>query len=494
MSCFDNLFTLKLKELKEVVQRYNSNLKLSGLNKSQLLCLIMKLKNTRHSDNYVLDRKDLSCFNDYTKLTIKDLKKEIIKYVPNMKITGLKKSELLCILFDFFYKKKMIKEKEYTISEEKKKRGAISTKEELDEHRAKQKKEHENFLKNFRSSVDEKLYQKIKKELEDEEKAKALKEEKLKVIREEEARLKALKEEEERLKALKEEEPEIKPIKKQPIENKQRDEFLKDVIEILGKLTGKVSQRVISQFNNKHKSGKDMIYDLIGARDFGFFPTPTHCLENNKRVVGLLKEAENILEPTCGIGNMINYAHKINPEAKIVGIEFLPKIYEIAKSLFPEDNIKILHKNFLEMKVEENEIDTILMNPPFANRNDKLFYMDFIFKSLSVMRQSDRHLCDMIVICPEIRMNKDVKNYHSFNTLNLIQDSNLSYNKFSSIYENITGSKLSKSDYKDIENNSLLWSYIGYDVEWEEIGDCTDFGGTGVKTKIYLFRQVKFSY
>ena len=142
MSCFDNLFKMKNKELKEVVERYNSNLKLSGLNKSQLLCLIMKLKNTRMADNYKLDRKDLSCFNDYNLMKVKELKNEIHKYVPTMKITGLKKADLLCILYDFFYKKKMIKEKEYTISKEKAKRGAISTIEELNELRQKQNKAH----------------------------------------------------------------------------------------------------------------------------------------------------------------------------------------------------------------------------------------------------------------------------------------------------------------------------------------------------------------
>jgi|LakMenE01Jun11ns_1017448.scaffolds.fasta_scaffold9886695_1 hypothetical protein len=115
MSCFNNIFSLKRPELVEYIERLNSNIKLTGLNKSELLCLIMKLKTMRLPDNYILNEKDLRCFNDYGKTKVSDLKAEIKKYVPSMKLTGLKKADILCILFDLFTKKKMIPEKEYIL-------------------------------------------------------------------------------------------------------------------------------------------------------------------------------------------------------------------------------------------------------------------------------------------------------------------------------------------------------------------------------------------
>ena len=142
MSCFDNVFNLKRPELVDYIKMRNSSIKLTKLNKSQLLCLIMKLKNMKQPDSYKLNEKDLKCFNNYGEAKVADLKTEIKKYVPSMKVTGLKRPELLCILFDLFTKKKMIPEKEYTV-EPTKEKGKFNR----EEWRAQQRKDYEEEMK-----------------------------------------------------------------------------------------------------------------------------------------------------------------------------------------------------------------------------------------------------------------------------------------------------------------------------------------------------------
>jgi len=151
MSCFNNIFSFKRPELVEYIERLNSNIKLRGLNKSELLCLIMKLKTMRLPDNYILNEKDLRCFNDYGKTKVSDLKAEIKKYVPSMKFTGLKKADILCILFDLFTKKKMIPEKEYILEPRKTGKNKQFSHEEW---RTLQKKNYDEEIKRINKNIE----------------------------------------------------------------------------------------------------------------------------------------------------------------------------------------------------------------------------------------------------------------------------------------------------------------------------------------------------
>lgn len=151
MSCFNNIFSFKRPELVDYIQMLNSNIKLSGLNKSELLCLIMKLKNMRLPDSYKLNENDLRCFNDYGKAKVSDLKTEIKKYVPSMKLTGLKKADILCILFDLFTKKKMIPEKKYIIEPRKTGKNKQFSREEW---WALQKKNHNEEIQRINKNIE----------------------------------------------------------------------------------------------------------------------------------------------------------------------------------------------------------------------------------------------------------------------------------------------------------------------------------------------------
>jgi type I restriction-modification system DNA methylase subunit len=167
------------------------------------------------------------------------------------------------------------------------------------------------------------------------------------------------------------------------------------VIDILGK--SKVSTRAFNQFEKKYKVPSQEISTLVSARNSGFFPTSVKCLDNFPIIKRLISQSSlNMLEPTMGLGSMIDYAYNINPELDITGIEWNPMIFKITERLFPDKHIKLEHGDFLQKNFDNNEFDLILMNPPFSWGNDSRYFVDFIFKALNVMKKSTQK-CNMIL-------------------------------------------------------------------------------------------------
>ena len=207
-----------------------------------------------------------------------------------------------------------------------------------------------------------------------------------------------------------------------------------------------------------------------------------------------------MLEPTMGLGSMIDYAYNINPELEITGIEWNPMLFEITKRLFPDKHIKLERGDFLQKNFDNNEFDLILMNPPFALGGDKRYFVDFIFKALNVMKKSSQK-CRMILICPSI-INKDneIKKYPYYTLSDLILNSDsISYKKFNKILLDGTGYNITKKEYDRFkklgylpdddegEASEIIQKTFGRHVEWQELGECKDFGGTGVRASVYLF-------
>ena len=277
-----------------------------------------------------------------------------------------------------------------------------------------------------------------------------------------------------------------------------RSNYLNDVIDILGK--SKVSTRAFNQFEKKYKVPSQEISTLVNARNSGFFPTSVKCLDSFPIIKRLISQSSlNMLEPTMGLGSMIDYAYNINPELDITGIEFNPMIFQITKRLFPDKHIKLERGDFLQKNFDNNEFDLILMNPPFAWGNDKRYFVDFIFKALNVMNKSINK-SHMILICPSIinKSNEIRKNpYYTLSDLILNSDA-ISYKKFNKILLDGTGYNIKKKEYDELkkqgffdddEASNIIQKTFGRYIEWQELGECKDFGGTGVRASVYLFRS-----
>jgi hypothetical protein len=206
-----------------------------------------------------------------------------------------------------------------------------------------------------------------------------------------------------------------------------------------------------------------------------------------------------MLEPTMGLGSMIDYAYNINPELDITGIEWNPMIFQITERLFPDKHIKLERGDFLQKNFDNNEFDLILMNPPFAWDNDSRYFVDFIFKALNVMKKSTQK-CYMILICPKIMLSDEIKKNPYYFLFDLIfNNTTVSYKKFNKILLDGTGYNIKKKEYDtlkkegsfndDDEASELIQNTFGRYTEWQELGECKDFGGTGAKASVYLFRS-----
>lgn len=83
----------------------------------------------------------------------------------------------------------------------------------------------------------------------------------------------------------------------------------------------------------------------------------------------LNKKGLNILEPSCGSGNLIGYMpSKFRDNNKIVGIELNSISALISKQLYEKDNINILNQPFQEINHINDKFDVVIGNFPFGNQ------------------------------------------------------------------------------------------------------------------------------
>lgn len=100
-------------------------------------------------------------------------------------------------------------------------------------------------------------------------------------------------------------------------------------------------------------------------KTFQFFPTPRHIAELVCDMAEL-DEAQSILEPSCGKGDLADVAYSRNPN--IVGIELNR---EMKKYLDDKPYTCMVGNDFLEYEVGQvREFDRVVMTPPFSKQQD----------------------------------------------------------------------------------------------------------------------------
>lgn len=96
----------------------------------------------------------------------------------------------------------------------------------------------------------------------------------------------------------------------------------------------------------------------------GIFFTPLNTIQSNlNSLKPYFKRIKNVLEPSCGTCEYINEISKQYKNINITGVELNNDIYKNIKSL-ENDNVKIIHNNFLNMNHDE-KYDLIIGNPPY---------------------------------------------------------------------------------------------------------------------------------
>ena len=260
-------------------------------------------------------------------------------------------------------------------------------------------------------------------------------------------------------------------------------------------LTSK-SKRGMNYLRKDYGLTNKQLDTIEGANNWAdFYPTPSHCI-NNEKVKNALDGYSPILEPTAGLGNIMNELLLMFPDVELIGNENMPDLVEFLKSMYPKQ--KITKNNFLKMNIPDNT-NAIVCNPPFSFGNDKKFYYDFLFKILADMNnKKNDYMKPIIFICPELVNNK----YHDNDTrhddftfliYDILHDKRLSIKKLISlckIYLDITitpkQAKLIKEGDEDHDividvNNALEFA------QGKLLLKCKGFGGTSITANVYEF-------
>lgn len=107
--------------------------------------------------------------------------------------------------------------------------------------------------------------------------------------------------------------------------------------------------------------------DLIGKKIPGFFPTPNTLINYMAEFVGI-NENSVVFEPSSGKGDILSQIQPIVKE--ISGIEINCNLVEICKA----KKLNVMQGDFLDMSYLPENVDTVLMNPPFENKSAEIHF------------------------------------------------------------------------------------------------------------------------
>jgi hypothetical protein len=126
------------------------------------------------------------------------------------------------------------------------------------------------------------------------------------------------------------------------------------------------TQEQIAQFNQNINT---TINNKTNVKAYwNFFPTPSQLIEKMLNEYKTKPLPKNILEPSAGKGDIIDYINKIQnkrqQQSNIYAFEFVPELQTILKQ---KDNCKLLGNDFLKYNNTNPKLtfDLIIMNPPF---------------------------------------------------------------------------------------------------------------------------------
>lgn len=117
-------------------------------------------------------------------------------------------------------------------------------------------------------------------------------------------------------------------------------------------------------------------------KEDGIFFTPPSIIKNMiERIKSIPNlDIHDVLEPSCGSGEMIHYLLQYFHDIHITGIEKNTRIFEQVQPAFTEhSNVSLLHRDYLQWDImNEDKFDLIIGNPPYfvvkKDQIDESFY------------------------------------------------------------------------------------------------------------------------
>jgi phospholipid N-methyltransferase len=126
-------------------------------------------------------------------------------------------------------------------------------------------------------------------------------------------------------------------------------------------------QKSIEQIKNFNNNVNSTINNKTNIKAYwNFFPTPRNLIEKMLEEYKNKPLPKNILEPSAGKGDIIDYVNKIQNKRKeqsnIYAFEFVEDLQNILKQ---KANCQLLGNDFTVYHSKKVKFDLILMNPPF---------------------------------------------------------------------------------------------------------------------------------
>ena len=119
--------------------------------------------------------------------------------------------------------------------------------------------------------------------------------------------------------------------------------------------------------------------ELIGKQLPGFFPTPRQTIEDELLSVADIQPHHDVLEPSCGKGDIVEAIRENHPGANVTAIEFNQTLQDVLSA-------KGLDVQFADFLEHRGAYDRIVMNPPFESGAD----IDHVRHAYSLLREGGR--------------------------------------------------------------------------------------------------------
>src|SRR5690554_3961070 len=96
-----------------------------------------------------------------------------------------------------------------------------------------------------------------------------------------------------------------------------------------------------------------------------------------------------VIDPCAGIGNILDRAHQLHPEANYIGIEIDPEVFQELKERCG-DYATLINDNFENVVIDNLNNIIVIMNPPYQSGNKSIYleWVEYIINKLNPERLS----------------------------------------------------------------------------------------------------------
>lgn len=130
-----------------------------------------------------------------------------------------------------------------------------------------------------------------------------------------------------------------------------------------------IHERMVIQLSPEEQKKRDIEAAINEVRKHdipGFFPTPDELIYKMIDYAKIHQDGvKSFLEPSAGIGNIVDIIREIKPDAQIVCCEIHPVLSDVLKKKGYTVPVRDMHH-----LVSMQEFDRIIMNPPFEKKQD----------------------------------------------------------------------------------------------------------------------------